>query len=193
AKGLAKAPADRPATATELLQLFGQPTLAVPAVAAGSRAGRRRLAPVLIALAILLLGAGALVWLKRARWDSAGAALSPSSVAVLPFTVHGGDSLGLGEGLVGLLGTKLDGAGDLRTVDPRAVLNYTSRQGLREPGPDQGKAVAEHFGAGMFVLGDVLTVGGRLRLTASLYDSRPGNRASASVEGPTDRVFELVD
>ena len=194
AKGLAKAPAERPATATELLRLFAEPTLAVPALSTASSRRRWRLTPVLVALTILLIGAGALVWFSRGRSGSAGRApLSPTAVAVLPFTVHGGDSLGLGEGLVGLLGTKLDGAGDLRTVDPRALLNYTTRQGLREPGPDQGKAVAEHFGAGMFVLGDVLTVGGRLRLTASLYDSRPGNRASASVEGPTDRVFELVD
>jgi tetratricopeptide (TPR) repeat protein len=193
AKGLAKAPAERPATATELLGLFAQPTLAVPAFSTASTRRRLRLAPALIAL-VVLIGAGALLWLGRGRSGSAGRApLSASAVAVLPFTVHGGDSLGLGEGLVGLLGTKLDGAGDLRTVDPRALLNYAARQGLREPGPDQGKAVAEHFGAGMFVLGDVLTVGGRLRLTASLYDSRPSSRASASVEGPTDRVFELVD
>jgi eukaryotic-like serine/threonine-protein kinase len=191
-RGLAKSPAERWATAGELIRHLEQPGLVTSAATPVHRP-RRRLLPLGALGLILIVGVGGLLWRSQGRSRSPKPALSASAVAVLPFAVHGGDTLGLGEGLVGLLGTKLDGAGDLHSVDARALLSYTARQGLRDLGPDQGKAIAEHFGAGTFVLGDVFTVGNRLRLTASLYDARRSNRASASVEGPTDRVFELVD
>jgi tetratricopeptide (TPR) repeat protein len=190
-RGLAKSPADRTPAAMQLIRELELPPPAAPASTGRPRRQLLRLGG-LAAIGVLI--ASAIVWRSR-EIPPSGAAVSPSAVAVLPFTVRGGDTLGLGEGLVGLLGTKLDGAGDLHSVDPRAVLSYTARQGTAGLGPDQGRAIAEHFGAGMFVLGDVLTVSGRLRLTAALYDVRRNNRAaaSASVEGPADRVFELVD
>src|SRR5262249_1356626 len=50
----------------------------------------------------------------------ASAPASPATIAVLPFAVRGDPRFGyLGEGLVALLATKLDGAGEIRTVDPR--------------------------------------------------------------------------
>ncbi len=195
--GLAKAPAERAQSATGLVRQLRQtdavtgrttPT-PIPAVP-----GRRRrwLLPAGLALAA---AAGTALWRTRRPDAPPPPATSSSAVAVLPFTVRGADSLGLGEGLVGLLGTKLDGAGDLHSVDPRALLGYVARQAPAPLGPDQGRQIADHFGAGLFVLGDVLAVGGRLRLTASLYDTRRAGRAAAtgSAEGPTDQVFELVD
>ncbi len=195
-RGLAKAPEERATTSAGLLrELRGTGevqayTTPVPPLVA--RRGRPWVIPAVLAGATL---AAALVWRARSGDDVAPQAPSASAVAVLPFTVRGGDTLGLGEGLVGLLGTKLDGAGDLRSVDSRALLSYVGRQGRGPLGPEQGRGIADHFGAGLFVLGDVLTVGDRLRLTASLYDTRRPGRAAAtaSAEGPTDRVFELVD
>jgi tetratricopeptide (TPR) repeat protein len=194
-RGLAKDAGDRSPTAMQMVRdLQRSDSAPVEAAAAPSRPGlSRRLAFALAAVLAAL--AGAVLWQTRSAPKPVSAGVSSSAVAVLPFTVRGSDTLGLGEGMVGLLGTKLDGAGDLHSVDSRAVLSYTARQGLTALGPDQGRAIAEHFGAGMFVLGDVLTVSGRLRLTASLYDAGAGSRAaaSASVEGTTDHVFELVD
>jgi serine/threonine-protein kinase len=195
-RGLAKAPQERPSTGTDLLrELRGtEQTQAHTPPAPLPAPPRRRAWLIPAALASLALAA-VLVWRTWSRGEPPPAGASASAVAVLPFTVRGGDSLGLGEGLVGLLGTKLDGAGDLHSVDPRALLSYVSRQPRGALGPDQGSAIAEHFGAGLFVLGDVLTVGDRLRLTASLYDTRRAGRptATGSAEGPPDRVFELVD
>jgi tetratricopeptide (TPR) repeat protein len=194
--GLAKAPESRATTSVDLLRGIRGPeqgqTLATPVPPPVVPRGRRWVIPAALAGVAL---AAALVWRARSAGDSPTPAPSASAIAVLPFTVRGGDTLGLGEGLVGLLGTKLDGAGDLRSVDPRALLSYVGRQGRGPLGPEQGRGVADHFGAGLFVLGDVLTVGDRLRLTAALYDTRrPGGAAAtASAEGPTDRVFELVD
>ncbi|MGH7517806.1 MAG: protein kinase domain-containing protein [Gemmatimonadales bacterium] len=120
---------------------------------------------------------------------------SAMAVAVLPFAVSGNDTLGLAEGLVGLLGTKLDGAGDLRTVDPRALLSYVAPERGARFGPDQGNAVARHFGAGLYVLGDVVQIPGRLRLSAAMYAPDRGGDAiaRAEAEGEVGRLFELVD
>ncbi len=121
-----------------------------------------------------------------------GAAMA---IAVLPFAVSGSDTLGLSEGIVGLLGTKLDGAGDLRTVDPRALLSHVAPVRGARLGPDQGNAVARHFGAGLFVLGDVVQIPGRLRLSAAIYSPDRGGEAiaRAEAEGEVGRLFELVD
>ncbi|MGE5232148.1 MAG: hypothetical protein ACM3NS_10425, partial [Deltaproteobacteria bacterium] len=197
--GLAKAPAARAQSASDLVRQLRQTdafpgrTTPTPVRAVPGRP-RRRLAFASLAVAAAA-AAGALLWRTRPREVPGVSVASPSAVAVLPFTVRGADSLGLGEGLVGLLGTKLDGAGDLHSVDPRALLGYVARQASAPLGPDQGRQVATHFGAGLFVLGDVLAVGDRLRLTASLYDVRRagGAAATASAEGPTDDVFQLVD
>ena len=196
ARGLAKAPDHRPPSAAHLVREL-QPGESSLQVTAGplpvARRPRSRIIPIAVAGAAV--AAAALIWRARTPASPATPATSSSAIAVLPFTVRGGDSLGLGEGMVGLLGTKLDGAGDLRSVDSRALLSYVARQPSGPLGPDQGRLVADHFGAGLFVLGDVLAVGGKLRLTASLYDTRRAGRAAASAaaEGPTDRVFELVD
>jgi tetratricopeptide (TPR) repeat protein len=92
-----------------------------------------------------------------------------------------------------LLGTKLDGAGELRSVDSRALLSFVVQEGLSVADPAHASAVAARFGAGLFVLGDVVEAGGRLQVTAALYGTdeatRPLEEASAEGEDP----FNLVD
>jgi eukaryotic-like serine/threonine-protein kinase len=195
-RGLAKAPGGRTLRAADLVRELRPEATPIQVTSQRLpvvRRSRSRVVPVAVAGAAL--AAVALIWRARAPAPLVPPSPSASAIAVLPFTVRGADSLGLGEGLVGLLSTKLDGAGDLHSVDPRALLSYVARQAPTPSGPDQGRLVADHFGAGLFVLGDVLAVGGKLRLTASLYDARrPGHTATtAAAEGPTDHVFDLVD
>ena len=124
------------------------------------------------------------------------AAASEQVVAVFPFSVRGSEELQyLGEGMVNLLSTKLDGAGDLRAVDPRALLSQVQREGDTILDPQGGAGVARHFGAGLFVMGDVVEAGGQLQLQASLYDAAQDAQVlgSASVQGQAERLFELVD
>ncbi|MBW3631333.1 MAG: hypothetical protein KY464_18875, partial [Gemmatimonadetes bacterium] len=124
------------------------------------------------------------------------AAPSSSVIAVLPFAVHGDPRFAyLGEGMLDLLSTNLDGAGELRTVDPRALLSFVARDSSRVIGPERGRAVAVRFGAGRYVLGEVVEAGGRLRITASLYDQSRGPPpvAHAMVEGEATELFALVD
>ena len=97
---------------------------------------------------------------------------SPTAVAVFPFSVSGAKDLDyLAEGMVTLLSTKLDGAEELRQVDPHSLLSFIKREGGWTLDPEHGQRVAEHFGAGLFVLGSVLGISGRLQLEASIYDA----------------------
>jgi tetratricopeptide (TPR) repeat protein len=120
--------------------------------------------------------------------------VSPSVVAVLPFSVRGSaDYEHLGDGMVNLLGIKLDGAGDLRSVDSRALLSHITRQGVPADDPEAAAAVAARFGAGLFVMGDVVEGGRRLQVAAALYrtDNWASAVAEASAEG--EEPFALVD
>jgi tetratricopeptide (TPR) repeat protein len=97
----------------------------------------------------------------------------------------------LGEGMVDLLSTKLDGAGELRSVDARALL-----AALEGAAPDiqRARQVARRYGAGLVVLGNIVEVSGRLQLSASVYETGGGaSITSARAEGQTDGIFELVD
>jgi tetratricopeptide (TPR) repeat protein len=125
-------------------------------------------------------------------------------IAVLPFVVRGNrDYAYLAEGLVDLLSTTLDGAGDVRTVDPRALLSHIAREHEQANAdrahfdPSEACAIAERFGAGAFVLGTVIEAGGRLRICATLYDATTrGTPAVVAVEvagSGESGVFDLVD
>jgi tetratricopeptide (TPR) repeat protein len=117
-------------------------------------------------------------------------------VAVLPFSVRGSEEFAyLGEGMVNLLSTKLDGAGDLRTVDPRALIGALERDRVDQLDPARAGALAGSFGAGLYVLGDVVEIGGQLHLEAALYDVSQGNEpvATATSEVSVNEVFSAVD
>lgn len=114
-------------------------------------------------------------------------------LAVLPFTVRGDAALGyLSEGLVDLLSTALDGLGDLRTVDPRALLAAVHAQ---QGAPDDaaGFALAEHLGASHVLQGGVVLAAGKLRITATMRDLAGGVLTRVDVEGEESALFRLVD
>jgi tetratricopeptide (TPR) repeat protein len=133
----------------------------------------------------------------RARAGT-GQTAGAGTIAVLPFAIRGDARFGyLREGLVDLLATKLDGAGAIRAVDPRALLHYLARSGLSPvdaAGPPGGRAAAEHFGAGHYLLGSVVEGGGRLQATTSLYRRDGATQATARAEAASETdLFELVD
>jgi tetratricopeptide (TPR) repeat protein len=93
--------------------------------------------------------------------------------------------------MVDLLATKLDGAGELRTVDHRAVLRFLTHD---QPVPIPGPAVAAHFEADSYLEGSIVEAGGRLQAGASLYSLAGHVLASASATaGSEGEIFELVD
>lgn len=132
----------------------------------------------------------------RSEAPSAGPAApaDPNLIAICPFTVRGGPGLAfLSEGIVDLLATKLDGAGDLRVVEPRLVLSGITNAGEAWDVP-RGRRLAERAGATTFVLGSVVEVAGRLEAGAALYgvDGSVIARVQGRAEGDAG-LFELVD
>ncbi|HUP89724.1 MAG TPA: BTAD domain-containing putative transcriptional regulator [Longimicrobiales bacterium] len=137
-------------------------------------------------IAIALAGVFVLLNRKTPTATTQGGAI----VAVMPFTVRGGGAE-LRDGMVDLLSTDLDGAGDLHTVDPHAVLSVT---GDGEITPRRAANIAQRFGANYYVLGDITTVGTQLQLNATLYETandRPVGRATT--RGAADSVLALTD
>ncbi|HJU86426.1 MAG TPA: adenylate/guanylate cyclase domain-containing protein [Gemmatimonadota bacterium] len=152
----------------------------------------------ILAGALVLAVAAALLWrgIPGIRGGSAeGGELSRAVVAPMPFTTRGSGELAyLGDGMVNLLGRKLDGAGDLRAVDAGALLGRVERSELGDIEPAEAAEVARGFGAGLFVLGEIVEAGDRLRIDAALYDTeRTEVLAEASGEGTAEEVFEIVD
>jgi serine/threonine-protein kinase len=158
---------------------------------------RRWRRPAVIALLALLATLTLAGMASRWRRDTGPRASAGDFrvVAVFPFAVQGGSELSyLGRGMTDLLSAKLDGAGGLRSMDPRAVLGVVDRgaptaQDLRGAG-----MIAEQLGADLFVLGSLVAHGGQVQVNATLYEGGvEAPIARAAVEGRVEQVFELVD
>jgi len=178
---------------------------AAPAHAPRRARLRRSLALALVAAAVLSIAVLGYTALRdrfaepghRAIETRAGAT-GAVRIAVLPFAVLGEEQLAyLEEGMVELFSTQLDGAGPLRSVDPRALLAFLRMSGGDESdaaAPPDGQEVARRFDAALFVTGSVVEAGGRLRVRAALYDSEGSLQAEASsAAGDEGEIFELVD
>ncbi|MEJ2502793.1 MAG: hypothetical protein P8177_05655 [Gemmatimonadota bacterium] len=155
---------------------------------AGATAGLQRVVLALAVVVIVVAGAAFLI-LRR---DAPAVALAPDAMVVLPFTVRGGDDVAvLAEGMVELLSAKLDGLGELRSVDPQTVLSSATPG----DGPAGARRLAERLGAGYYLVGSVLEFGGDLRLQAAIHrtDGAGAPVAETSVEGPDTAFLSLVD
>ena len=119
-----------------------------------------------------------------------------SAVAVLPFSYHGDSaSAYLRDGAAELMSSNLDGAGELKAVNPRALLSFVHHLPSQNHSVEAGDSVARHFGANFFLLGQIAEAGGRLRITASLYERTPRLRivARSAVDGQSATLFSVVD
>jgi tetratricopeptide (TPR) repeat protein len=95
--------------------------------------------------------------------------------------------------MVDLLSSKIEGAGRLRSVEPRAVLAFAERR-PRGPSLDLGRAAAREFGAGLFVAGTIVAAGERLEIHATLYDADGTARSRLTpVAGGEGEIFAMVD
>jgi tetratricopeptide (TPR) repeat protein len=122
--------------------------------------------------------------------------MSVTRLAVMPFTVRGSPEVDyLADGMVTLLSARLDGIGGLAAVDPRALLAQVAGEAaLGEASPEIGQRVARHFGAGHYVLGDIVTAGGTVEISAALYESERIEPVSrARVSGSPQEIIGMVD
>lgn len=166
-----------------------------PAPAALPVKRRRRLVPAAVIAAIVVAVVTGLA-LLRPGLGRADAGSDPNRMAVLPFVVRGPASLRyLEDGLPILLGTRLDGAGSLRTVDARALLVHLADEDRNALDPKRARAVASRFGAQLYVLGSIVAAGDQLRFSASLYDRSNGSDpvAHTEVSGTESELVNVVD
>jgi DNA-binding SARP family transcriptional activator/TolB-like protein len=175
-------PGPEPVAAAEPARLPTRPRRAVPA----------RLWKIAVVL-LVLVDAGALAtwW-----WTRRDLPRQPGLVAVFPFTIEGGPEVQyLGTGLVDLLSTNLEGAGETRSVDPRALLGWLAQRDSPVQTPAEAREASARFGAGRYLLGNVVESGGRLHLRAAMYDHERGDEpvALAAVQGEASDLFSLVD
>jgi DNA-binding SARP family transcriptional activator/tetratricopeptide (TPR) repeat protein len=180
--GVTAEPAIPPAPPADLTPAMPAPDRRAP--------GDHRVRNALILLGCVAASVGMGLALRGSRPPTAG-----STLAVLPFTVRGAAAYQyLGEGMVTLLTAKLDGAGVLRPVDGRAVLSAAKHTPGALEDPARAARIADRLGAGLYVLGDIVEGGGRLRLTVSAYRTgHPETIAEARVEGNPADLFTLVD
>ena len=154
---------------------------------AAARGSRRWMG---IAAAAMLLLAAFVGWTAlRGRPPVVEAA---QRIAVLPFRTSGPDVELLGEGLVDLLSTNLDGVGGIQAVEPRTVLQRWQQRGS-SAALDDALAVAGDVDAGAVLLGSVIQTGQSVRLSADLYARDGSKLGHAQVDGPADSVLSLVD
>jgi tRNA A-37 threonylcarbamoyl transferase component Bud32/tetratricopeptide (TPR) repeat protein len=187
---LAKAPADRPRTALELVRLLSPPAsgevgvvhagapTGVPAPTATAGASRprrwwRRLVGAMglgaAVLASMLLGARAL---DRSPPTATAAALDPGLYAVLPFAHRAGADAPVlsGDACESLLYQALSRWTGMRLVDPLWVADARARRGHAD-GLAAALAVARERGARWFLTGDVRLHRDTVRIRGALYDA----------------------
>jgi DNA-binding SARP family transcriptional activator/TolB-like protein len=180
----------------------GAPPRAAPPAEAWASGGNggfpgimRRPLALLAMVTVALTLATAALWTAGQKQAGPSPALSPTAIAVLPFTVRGADeSSYMGEGMVNLLGTALDAAGLVTPVDPRAIFTAIGEDGAAVTDPSDGSRIAARIGAGLFVLGELIQAGDRLQIEAAVYGEQTTEpRARAVVSGEAHDLFDLVD
>ena len=117
-------------------------------------------------------------------------------VAVLPFRVTTADTL-LGEGFAELLAPEFTGEGAPRAVDMSTTLHAWRRAGggLRTPlSQEAASRMARGIGAGLMSQGSIVGFGGKLTITAELYESTTGRTIGAPVRatGTAETVDTLL-
>jgi len=128
--------------------------------------------------------------------EEVGADVAAAGIAVVPFSVTGGEDLELWrEGMVDLLSTNLDGMGGFRTINSRTVLARWGERVEAGVDPDLRTAleVAAQTGARYGLVGALVGNPAGIRVSADLYDLSSGEKlAQVSEEGTADEVLELT-
>jgi TolB-like protein len=155
---------------------------------------RKTVVAAIAAAAVAAAAAGAVAWLAT-RPSAIAVTEEAETIAVLPFSASGPGVEVLGEGMVDLLATNLQGVGGIKAVDPRLVLKRWARRDDNDPGGiEQALALGRDLDAGAVVTGSAVSAGGRVRLAADLYAVASGERLGrAQEDGATDSILPLVD
>jgi tetratricopeptide (TPR) repeat protein len=131
---------------------------------------RSRRASRMIVTAVAAAAVAAAVWSARAPATAPVREVLPKRIAVFPFAADHPSLADLREGLMYIVSSELDGAGEIRRVDPVVLMNRLHD----EDDPDEidlgaASRIARELGAGRFLLGRIVSVGQGVQIMASLY------------------------
>jgi serine/threonine-protein kinase len=182
---LAKAPADRFATAEELASSLQTR----PQVAQELFGARKAILSALVMMMVLVMA----WWWNGQRSGQGPVAEGADVIAVLPFDAAGAGVEDLGDGIVALISANLDAVGAISTISPRSIFTaWRNRQGSLDLQGALG--VGADLNAGSVLLGTVVAVGNEVRMAAELYGVDDRERlARADATGPNDALLEMVD
>jgi tRNA A-37 threonylcarbamoyl transferase component Bud32/tetratricopeptide (TPR) repeat protein len=186
ARALAKAPADRFASAELFAAALGPPAGSVTTAAVRSR--RRTIGAV--AATGLIVAAALVGVMLRSRSDSE---VDRNLLAVAPFDVlsQQGELAIWGEGMVDMLSRSLDGAGPIRTLSPTLSVKRWEGRADAASAEDFGRRT----GSGLVVFGTLVGLGSdSARVAATLLDvERSSVLAQLDLRDRADRVDRLSD
>ena len=146
------------------------------------------------AVCLVLLGfLASRMWPSRepTTWQDSAADM----VAVLPFTYNGSaENEWLTEGMMDLLISTMDGLDGTRTVDAISVMGVVRQVGDPAMRID-GYEVASLLSVNRFLLGEIIEIEGRLRISAGLYDAtdRQSQPIRGVAEGEVADLFSVAD
>ncbi|MBX2815948.1 MAG: adenylate/guanylate cyclase domain-containing protein, partial [Saprospiraceae bacterium] len=147
--------------------------------------------PLIAGLLVLIGMIGLLVFMLKSD-HTIDSTNGNGETAIFPFTVRGNSEINyLSEGVVDLIGTKLDGMPSLKPVDPNRIFN-----GLN-PGHritlEKALELSKDLNADNFVLGSIVSIQDDLEISASLYDLNGDVRGKHSTTGPIQDLTRLLD
>jgi tetratricopeptide (TPR) repeat protein len=117
-------------------------------------------------------------------------------IAVMPFQVADPNLAVWREGLVDLLAANLDGVGGLRAISSRTMLAQWHEDVSEGQVPDLATIleIARDAGGSYAVVGNAVTLGQSIRLSAEIYEPNTGRAIGvAQAEGSPDSLYPLVD
>ncbi len=165
---LAKAPADRFATAREFVEALSSGTAAAPFPAPGAKpAAWRSWAMASAALLVVAAVVGVVLW-RRARPGTSGSPPTIRSIAVLPLDNYSADSSQdyFAEGMTDELTSDLATIRQLQVTSRGSAMQFKGSN--RPPAPE----IARALDVDALVEGSVTRVGNEVRINAQLIDAR---------------------
>ena len=142
-------------------------------------------------LSVVVLAIAALLFFPSGA-ETSGPGISDDTIAIFPFSISGDESIQyLDEGMISLLGTKLDGTDNLKTVDKTALLGLVKEDGSEVVTPDIASGISARLLAGSFVLGSVTKLASQIQFDATLYSSSDTVRVQVTADSEEETPATL--
>lgn len=191
---LAPVPADRFATTAAFIDSLERPEWS-SASSTGFNVRRVTVAGLAVAIILVLAATLGIVLNGSSEDESVAPEVLPTLIAVFPFLVEDPGLRDLSGGLMDMVSHAIDGAGEIRPVDPRTLtLHLRSLDAADSPDLPDAQRIARNLGAGRFLLGRVVPSGRNVQILSTLYVSGDSSAPPHQFthEGTRDSLSVLI-